>query len=285
MARTQIRFGTAGNSDSFYAQGHKATVDAPRWLAAQGLDAFEYSAGRGVMLGEKTGRAIGREAAAHGIALSIHAPYYINCGSPDIVKREKSIDYLLTAARACDWMGGDRVVFHIGAPGTDRPEANRLSKQVVNTALTRMDDMGLGHIALCPETMGRPSQLGSLDEVLALCKTDERLVPTLDFGHLHTVGLGALNSTEDFRRVLERMMQVLGEARARAFHVHFSHIEFTAKGEKRHMTFAEEGYGPDFALLAPLLLEYRMTPTIICESRGTQAEDALAMKARLIDRA
>lgn len=274
-----IKFGPAGNCDRFYEEGHKATVEAPAWIAAQGLNAYEYSAGRGVTLSEKTARAIGEQARLHGVTLSLHAPYYINCASPDPQKREKTLNYLLSAARACDWLGGDRVVFHVGSPTSlDRGEANLLSFGTVSQALEMLDGAGLGHIRLCPETMGRPSQLGTLKETLDLCRTDPRLIPTLDFGHLHTMGLGALNTEDDFRRVLEQLLEALGSDRARYFHAHFSHIEFTAKGEKRHMRFCDQGFGPDFELLAPLLHEYGLEPTIICESSGTQADDALVMR-------
>lgn len=283
MERTIIRFGPAGMSDRFREEGHTSSVEAPKWLAEQGLNALEYSAGRGVHIGEETARALGAEAGKYQIAMSIHAPYYINCASPEEDKRDKAVGYLLSAARAVDFMGGDRVVFHVGSPGKNRHEANRLSFRTVERALGQLDREGLGHISLCPETMGRPSQLGSLEETLKLCLIDERMVPTLDFGHLHTVGLGALNSQDDFRRVLDTLLGTLGEARARSFHAHFSRIEYTAKGEKRHVRFADEGYGPDFAHLAPLLIEYQLTPTIICESRGTQAEDAKEM-LRMFDR-
>lgn len=273
------RFGPAGNCDRFYEENHKATLEAPAWLAAQGLDAFEYSAGRGVSLSEKTARAIGQQARLHGVALSIHAPYYINCAAAGPEKREKSIQYLLDAARACCWMGGERVVFHVGSPvKLKRQEANRLAARTALAALDRLEQAGLGHIRLCPETMGRPSQLGTLEETLELCALDPRFIPTLDFGHLHTMGLGALKTRDDFRRVLDKLLAALGQDRARNFHAHFSHIEYTGKGEKRHMRFQDPGYGPDFALLAPLLHEYRLEPTIICESSGTQADDALTMQ-------
>lgn len=273
------KFGPAGNCERFYEEGHKATVEAPGWLAAQGLNAYEYSAGRGVTLSEKTARAIGEQARLHGVTLSLHAPYYINCATPDPLKREKTLQYLLSAAQACHWLGGERVVFHVGAPTTlSRAEANRRAFATVRQALAMLDEAGLGHIHFCPETMGRPSQLGTLKETLDLCRTDPRLIPTLDFGHLHTMGLGALNTQADFRRVLEQLISALGHDRARHFHAHFSHIEFTAKGEKRHMRFSDPGYGPDFQLLAPLLHEYRLEPILICESSGTQADDALAMR-------
>jgi deoxyribonuclease-4 len=273
------RFGPAGNSERFYEEGHKATVEAPAWVAAQGLNAFEYSAGRGVSLSEATARAIGEEAKAHGVALSLHAPYYINCATPDPEKREKTLGYLLASARACHHLGGERVVFHVGAPvGRPRAEANRRAADTVLEALAQMETLGLGHIRLCPETMGKASQLGSLEEVLDLCLLDERLIPVLDFGHLHARDLGALNTQADFRAVLDKLIAALGTERARHFHAHFSRIAYMDKGEKRHMRFSDPGYGPDFALLAPLLPEYNLEPVIICESNGSQADDAMMMK-------
>ena len=274
-----MRFGPAGNCERFYEEGFKRSEQAPAWLAAQGLNAYEYSAGRGVALGEATARAIGAAAAACGVAVSLHAPYYINCATLEDEKREKTLGYLLASARAVNWMGGNRVVFHIGSP-TKQPRERAFLRacDLVAESIKQLRAAGLGHIRLCPETMGRPSQIGSLDEVLTLCEMDESIVPTLDFGHLHTVGAGALNGPDDFRRVLDRLISRLGHDRARNFHAHFSKIEYTAKGEKMHRRFSEAGYGPEFSFLAPLLLEYDLNPTIICESNGTQADDALAMK-------
>jgi len=274
-----MHFGPAGNSRRFYDEGFKKTEQAPEWLARQGLDAFEYPMGRGVNLSETSARAIGRAAKTCGIRMSVHAPYFINCASADPSGREKSVDYLLKASRAADWLGATRVVFHIGSPGKlDRAEAFRLSLETVARARSRMDEEGLSEIALCPETMGRPSQMGSLDEVLELCKADPRHIPALDFGHLHVVGQGALNSPDDFHRVLAQMTDALGYDRVRDFHAHFSHIEYGPKGEKRHMNFSDEGYGPDFRHLAPVLMEMGLEPVVICESAGDQADDALFMR-------
>lgn len=273
-----MRFGPSGNSDRFYAEGYKKTEQAPAWVAAMGLNAYEYSAGHGVSMGEATARAIGGQAQSRGVALSIHAPYYINCASELAERRDKSIEYLLSAARAIDWMGYDRVVFHVGSPGKlPRPTALHFAQDTILRALDALGEAGLAHVVLCPETMGRESQLGALTEILALCALDARLLPTLDFGHLHAAGQGALKGADDFRRVLDQMLDALGYERARHFHAHFSKLEYTAKGEKRHVTFADEGAGPNFELLAPLLLEYKLEPTVICESAGTQADDALQM--------
>ena len=144
-------------------------------------------------------------------------------------------------------------------------------------AYARLDDLGLSHIHLCPETMGRVSQIGDLQETLSFCQLDERLIPCIDFAHLHALGHGALNAPEDFAAVLDAIESALGPERAHAMHIHFSTIEYTAAGEKRHRTFAEEAYGPRFQHLAPLLKERGYQPRVICECKGTMAEDAKAM--------
>lgn len=146
-----------------------------------------------------------------------------------------------------------------------------------------MDAEGLESIALCPETMGRESQMGTLPEVLALCQSDVRHIPALDFGHLHVIGQGALNSEADFRGVLLQVVRALGHDRAKGFHAHFSRIDFGPKGEKRHMNFSDAGYGPDFRHLAPALVELGLAPVIICESAGDQADDALRMRSAWLD--
>ena len=274
-----IRFGPAGNCDRFYEEGNKASAQAPAWIAAQGLNAYEYAAGHGVALKEETARQIGEAASENGIAVSIHAPYYINCGSPEQEKQLASIDYLLKSARAVDWMGGSRVIFHVGSPGKRKREAAfEDACRVVRAARIALDAAGLEHIRLCPETMGRPSQIGTLDEILHLCKQDERMLPTIDFGHLHSAGCGCMTDEGAFEHVLKQMIDALGIERCRHFHSHFSKIAYTAKGEKMHMTFADTAYGPDFHHLAPILKKYELEPTIICESRGTQADDAMIMK-------
>ena len=141
------------------------------------------------------------------------------------------------------------------------------------------DEAGFGHIALCPETMGKINQLGDLEEVLELCTLDERLVPCIDFGHLYARTLGALDGAEAMEHILDRTEQVLGTDRASRFHSHFSHIEFTPKGgEYRHLCFRDGGWGPDFAPLAAAVAARGWSPTFICESAGTQSEDALEMK-------
>ncbi len=273
-----IRFGPAGNSESFYAQGYKATWQAPGWLRGMGLGAFEYSFGRGVSLSDDMAAKIAAQARENDVALSAHAPYFINLANPDPDKREASFRYILDSARLISLLGGDRLVVHVGAVmKLDRAEAIRNCKAGLREACRRLDDAGLSAIHLCPETMGRRSQIGDLAETLDFCLLDGRLIPCMDFAHLHALGCGALKGPDDFARVLDEMESVLGLDRARAMHVHFSTIEYTAAGEKRHRTFAEEAFGPRFQHLAPLLRARGYEPRIICECKGTMAEDAKAM--------
>lgn len=274
-----ILFGPSGNSESFYAEGYKHTYEAAAWLKNRGLTAYEYPFGRGVTVSEESAREIGGHMRANGITVSAHAPYFINLANPDPEKREHTFRYILDSAQALDWLGGDQLVVHVGSQmKMDRQEAMANCRAGLKEAYCRLADAGLAHIHLCPETMGKRSQIGDLDEICALCQTDDRLIPCIDFAHLHALGGGCLNTPADFAAVLDRLELLLGRDRARDMHVHFSTIEYSAAGERRHRTFAETDYGPRFENLAPLLRERAYEPFIICESKGTMAEDALTMK-------
>ena len=272
-------FGPAGNAESFSAMGYKNSLDIPEYIEKMGLDAYEYQCGRGVKIGEDKANMLGRIAAEKGIKLSLHAPYYISMSSVEEQKRNNSVDYILASARAVNAMGGSRIVVHTGSCGKlPREEALRLAKDTMKKAIAALDNEGLGNIRVCPETMGKMNQLGTLEEVLELCTLDERLLPCIDFGHLNARTLGALKEKQDFAAVLDAIENKLGAARLKEFHSHFSKIEYTAGGEKRHLTFEDTVFGPDYEPLIELIYERGLCPTVICESAGTQAEDALAMK-------
>ena len=274
-----VKFGPAGNADSFSAQ-YKSSLDAPGWIARQGLDAYEYQCGKGVHIGQESAQKLGQRAVEAGIALSLHAPYFINLANPDPEALEKTIGYILSACRAADWMGATRVVIHSGAlMKRTRQQALEIAQSSLQAVVAACDQAGLGHITLCPETMGKINQLGDLEEVLHLCTLDERLVPCVDFGHLYARSLGADQGMEVTAHILDRMAQVLGEDRASRFHSHFSKIAYTPKGgEKMHLTFDQDEFGPDPLPLMEQLARRGWSPTIICESAGTQAEDAKTMK-------
>lgn len=272
------RFGPAGNAENF---PYKSSADAPKWLKELGLDCYEYQCGKGIHVGEDTARTVGENAAKHGISLSLHAPYFINLANPDPDSLAKTTGYITGACLVASQMGATRVVIHSGAlMKRTRREALDIARRSLKHVISACDDMGFGHIALCPETMGKINQLGDLDEVLELCTLDARLVPCIDFGHLYARSLGGDDGAEAMERMLDRVQEVLGQERASRFHSHFSHIEFTPNGgEKCHRTFEQSGgFGPDWMPLAAAVARRGWSPTFICESAGTQAADAVEMK-------
>ncbi len=273
------KFGPAGNSKSFSQMGYKSSLDVPEYIEKMGLDVFEYQCGRGVNIGEEKARQLGAAAAEKGITLTLHAPYYISMSGIDPEKRLKSVDYILASARAVDAMGGNRIVVHTGSCGKiSREEALALAVDTMKSAVAALDQNGLSHIHICPETMGKINQLGTLDEVLSLCEIDERLIPCIDFGHLNARTLGGLKTYGDFKEIFDKIEDKLGIDRLRSFHSHFSKIEYTDGGEKKHLTFEDTVYGPDFEPVIDLIVKKNCSPIVICESDGTQAEDALTMK-------
>jgi deoxyribonuclease-4 len=273
------KFGPAGNSESFAKMGYKSSLDVPEYIEKMGLDAFEYQCGRGVNIGTDKAVKLGQLAREKGIALSLHAPYYISMSSVEEAKRIKSVDYILQSARAVNAMGGQRIIVHTGSCGKiSREEALALATDTMKLAISALDSEGLSHIRICPETMGKVNQLGTLDEVLSLCALDERLIPCIDFGHLNARDRGILKEYKDFEEIFTAIENKLGISRLREYHSHFSKIEYSLGGEVRHLTFGDNVYGPNFEPVVELTYKKQCSPTIICESAGTQAEDAKQMK-------
>lgn len=272
-------FGPAGTAESFKTMGYKTTLQIPEYLEKIGLNAFEYQCGRGVNIGEEKAAQFGEISRQKGITLSLHAPYYISMSSVEEEKRLNSVNYILASARAVNAMGGNRIVVHTGSCGKiSRQEALLLAKDTMMRSLEALKNENLGHIHICPETMGKVNQLGTLDEVIELCTLDESIIPCIDFGHLNARDLGYFKQKSDYDTVFSKIYDKLGEERLKNFHSHFSKIEYTTGGEKRHLTFEDTVYGPDFEPVMELSAKYGCSNRFICESAGTQSEDALAMK-------
>ncbi len=273
-----IRFGPAGNSDEFYAQGYRHTYEAMKWVSDMGLSAFEYSFGRGVGLKIKTAEKIGEEARLYGIALSVHAPYYINLAADAQESKEKNMQYIRKSAAAASAMGAKRMVVHPGScSGQPREKAMENIKTATLEILNILEREGYD-IAFCPETMGKVNQIGSLAEILDICKLDKRLIPAIDFGHLYARTKGGIRTPKDFEDILDAIEEALGFERLNTIHCHLSKIEYTAQGEKRHLVFDQTEYGPDYEPLMALFADKKINPVVVCESQGTMAKDALFLK-------
>ena len=279
-----IRFGPAGNSPLFYEEGGKESSQVPAWLHRLGLNAYEYQCTHGVRISRPKAEAIGAQATEYGIALSLHAPYYINLATEDTGKKRNTIGYLLQSLEAARWMGAQTVVFHPGSVGKKgRPAAMDRARATFTELLSAAADRGFSDIILAPETCGKQNQLGTLAEVLELCYLSPQVRPTIDFAHLHALSGGAFTTKPVFARILDEIEKALGKTIVQRLHIHFSPINFTAGGEKSHSSLLETEHSPDFSYLAELILERGLEPTIICESSERQVSDVLIYRDLLLE--
>lgn len=274
-----IKFGVAGNSNSFYNEGYKHTYQAAEWCKNRGIDAFEYSFGKGVKMTESTAITIGKAFKEQGIELSIHAPYYINFANPDPLMIEKSIGYVLASLEILKLFGGDRVVFHPATKGkVTREEAVATANANIEKLACAIEEAGFSDKKICIETMGKLAQIGTIEEVVQFCNIAPFFYPCVDFGHLNARTLGTLKNEDDYEKLIVYMLENLPEHKVKYMHSHFSKIMYGPSGEIKHLTFEDDVYGPEFAPLSKVLHKYKLEPVIICESDGTQAEDAIQMK-------
>jgi deoxyribonuclease-4 len=273
------RFGPAGVPPTFKAM--KATlIDVPRLLRKEELDAFEYQAvrwGAKPQIKREDAEKLGLKAKENDVLLSLHASYFINfCGDKETIEASKA--RLIACATAAQWMQAQTVVFHPGFYGKKTPkEVFEGCLEALKDVVEKLKTLGIREVKLGPETMGKPSQFGSLEEVLALCEKVEQTQPVIDWAHLHARERGMFKDVNDFRRVVETVEKRLGADAAKNMHCHFTKVEFTEKGEKCHHTMDEAGYGPDFTLLARVIAEFKLKPVIISESPVLDV-DAIKMR-------
>lgn len=275
-----IKFGVAANPDNFYEKGYKNSEDMPKYLSESSLEAYEYQCSRGVRVSDKKAQMLKEQAIKYNITLSVHAPYYISLSTQEEQKKINTIKYITDTMQVAKKMGAKEIVVHAGSLlGLEREYAVDSACQLLKRAIDTADNMGLSDIIICPETMGKVNQLGNSKEIIKMCKVDERLIPTIDFGHLYCREYGKLVSFEDWEKELQMYIDELGYDRMRHFHSHFSKMEFTVPGgEKRHVTFADSECGPYFEEVAKALIKLKLEPMIFSESAGTQDIDSKQMK-------
>ena len=262
------RFGPAGVPPSF-RRLKAALEDVPKLLQKEGLDAFEYQAvrwGGKPQIKREVAEKLGSEAEKHDVWLSLHGSYFINfCGEKNVIEASKQ--RLIACATAAEWMNAHIVVFHPGFYGKKEPkEVFRNCLEALKDVVESMKTLGIKKVKIGPETMGKQSQFGSLEEILKLCEEVEQTQPVIDWAHLHARDKGRFRTIEDFRKVVEKIENRLGTEAVKDMHCHFTKVEFTEKGEKRHHTLDEAEYGPDFTLLAKVIVEFKLRPVIISES-------------------
>ncbi len=273
-----IRFGPSGNSEAFYEEGHKETTEAPEWLNKMGLNAFEYSFTLGQFLSDKTAEKILAEGKKYDIEFSVHAPFYINFVNSSDTARENNYKFMMNSVEGLKKLNGRHCVFHIGSQlKLSREEAFKTLKDNFLDFVHEFQKVESG-VFLCPEAMGKYTQMGTVDEIFEICSWSDCLIPTLDFGHINCVMQGALKTKEDFMAILKKGIDKIGFEKMRDLHIHFSKIMYGAKGEIKHLTFDDTVYGPEPLPMLEAIYELNLEPVIISESAGTQARDSKIMR-------
>lgn len=272
-----IKFGPSGFCDEFI-RTNKSTLDMPEWLKKNNLNCYELSFTNGVRLSDETAKTYGDKFKEYNIEVSVHAPYFINFANPDELAIEKSNMYIISSLQKMKFLGAKKLVFH---PGTmmkmSREEAFSNTYNNIKNLIERIDEQGYSDFILCPETMGKHGQIGTVEEIAKICTIDERIIPTLDFGHINSFNGGSLKTEADFENIFNILKDYIGD-RFKKVHIHFSKIQFGKKGEIKHLTFEDTEYGPEFEPLSKVLNRLDIDACIICESRGAQTKDAKNMQ-------
>ncbi|MEB2286769.1 MAG: TIM barrel protein [Anaerolineae bacterium] len=230
-----LRFGTVGSPATAPRPGTPAAIEYSRLL---GLDHLEIAWVQSVRVSDETCATIKAAAEAHGITLSIHAPYYINLNSQSADLMRKSDERLLAAARKGFLAGARDIVFHPGSYHDQPPEEvyERIAGKL-RELRTILDSEGVD-VTLRPETMGKPAVFGTLEETLRLSRDIPGVLPCIDFAHLHARG-GQLNSYEEFAAILDAVEAALGERGLHSLHAHLSGIAYGPRGERHHLPLNE----------------------------------------------
>lgn len=274
-----IKFGPSGSTIRFFAEGYEHTEQMAGYVSMLDLDCYEYSFGRGVNLSSAKAASIKAAFDKEEIEISVHAPYYVNLGTPDPEKGEKSYGYVISSGIVGSQMGAKRVVFHPASQGKeDRGIVVERTKDRLKYLAELIYESGLDKMKFCPETMGKIAQIGTIEEITEFCKIAPFYYPTVDFGHVNAREQGSLKTERDYLDRLEYMISELGYEKMKDFHVHFSKIMYSAKGEIKHLTFADTEYGPEFEPFIEAIVKLKLEPYIVSESDGTQDIDAIAMK-------
>ena len=266
-----IRFGPAGRPINYSGNAK----DACSYIKAEGLEAYEYQATYGVKISQQSAIELKKNSEDEDVLVSMHAPYYINLSSnkKDVV--ERSIKRLVQSAKASEWMGAYRTVFHPGCyTSYTSEEAMKRCKEAINRIMEELDGFGVKEYCFAPETTGKRSQLGNLDEIIEICRSFDHFEPTVDFAHVYARSRGKINSREDYRQIFLKLENELG---IKSLHSHFTHIEYTDSGERKHHILSDENYGPPLKPFIEEIIECGWDITVICESPLID-QDALLMK-------
>jgi deoxyribonuclease-4 len=274
MTKSSFLFGTVGSPLSTPPRPG-GTVGGIRRMAAMGLGALELAWVQSVRVTEAKCAEIKATGAQHGVALSVHAPYFINLNA-DKAEWPKSRKRLMDAAHYGHLAGATDIVFHPGSYfGRDPQEVLKVAVPRLRACMQELRRAG-NPVTLRPETMGKSAMLGSLEDTLVMAAEIEGVLPCVDFAHLHArPGDGSANSYAEWVAMLKLMKKRLGTSALKTLHIHLSGIEYGPKGEKHHLTLAEADL--KYKQLFQALHDLKCAGRVLCES-PIMEDDARVMK-------
>ena len=267
-----LLFGTAGVPRSTKIKSTQSGIER---IAELRLGCMEMEFVQGVRMSEAGAHLVAETVAKTGVKLSAHAPYFINFNAHESEKIRASQERLLQTARIALLCGAENIVFHAAFYLGDSPEKvyNTVKKHLRET-LTQLKEENNG-VCIRPETMGKLSQFGTMEEMLNLCTELEGLGICMDFAHWHA-RTGGFNSYREFVSILLQIEEKLGRTALDNMHIHVSGIAYGGKGEIKHLNLKESDF--QYAELLKALKDYKAKGIVICESPNLE-EDALLLQA------
>lgn len=236
-----------------------------------GLDGLELEFVHGVRISDKSREAV---ASANKI-ITAHAPFYVNLNAREEEKIEASVQRIIETAQVTNELGGYSITFHAGFYLNQEPEMvyQKIKSQIkiITDSLTSVGNK----IWVRPETTGKSTQWGDLDEIIRLSKEFETVLPCVDFSHLHARYNGIVNTYDEFAEIFEKIGKELGQTALDNFHAHIAGIEYSAKGEKKHLNLEESDF--NYKALLKAFKDFGIKGAIVCESPNIE-DDAKLLK-------
>ena len=249
----------------------KGYEDGFQVLNEMGLDGLELEFVRGVRISDKSREAV----ASAKKVITAHAPFYVNLNAREDDKVEASIQRIIETAQTANELGGYSITFHAGYYLGMEPEStyNNIKSgiKIITDALANENNK----IWIRPETTGKATQWGDLEEIIRLSKEFPTVLPCVDFAHLHARYNGISNTYDEFSAIFEKIGKELGQVALDNFHAHIAGIDYGAKGEKKHLNLEESDM--NYKDLLRAFKAFNIKGAIVCESPNIE-EDAKLMK-------
>jgi deoxyribonuclease-4 len=267
----KLLFGTGGTP---HTSKTPSTIDGIRRIAELGLGCMEMEFVRGVKMGEAAARLVAETAAKEGVKLSAHAPYFINLNAREPEKITASQGRILQTARIAAICGAESIIFHAAYYLGDPPEKTYITVKKYLAEVMNQLRRENNRVWVRPEVMGKPTEFGTVDEILSLCAELEGVGIGMDFAHWHARS-GGFNSYAEFTSVLQQIKQRLGDQALNNMHIHVSGIAYGRKGERKHLNLPESDL--KYAELLKALKDFGAKGLVICESPNLEG-DALLLQ-------